>query len=118
MQELSFHETASYNRFLSGNETFNLLGAVSLQIPTQVGVPVIYIKFDFVQADIPALIGMDVLDREHLIADTIFNRLDRCLAYPYEGGSQVYVDEWYIRLIRSSSWHLYRYVLVSLESAT
>eukprot|EP00171_Calliarthron_tuberculosum_P005792 IDg5792t1 len=50
---------------------------------------------------------MDVLDREQLVADTVFNRLARRSVHTCEGNRQVYVDEWYIPLIRSSSRHVY-----------
>ena len=50
---------------------------------------------------------MDILDREKLVADTVFNRLARRSANELEDGRMTYVDEWFIPLVRSPSRHVY-----------
>lgn len=35
------------------------------------------VSFKLVQADVPSLLGMHVLNRERLVSDTVYNRLAR-----------------------------------------
>lgn len=97
----------SSRRFRFGDESFPSLGRISLPLGTPPGVKPIFVDFDIVQADIPPLLGMDVLDREELVADTVFNRLARRSVSTQEDGATVYVDEWFISLVRSKSGHVY-----------
>ena len=97
----------SSNRFRFGDETFESLGKISLPLATPRGAPRILVDFDIVQADVPALLGMDVLDREELVADTVFHRLAHRAAYDIEDGRKMYVDFWFIPLKRSISRHVY-----------
>eukprot|EP00171_Calliarthron_tuberculosum_P004009 IDg4009t1 len=69
---------------------------------------------DIVEADVPALLGMDVLDRENLTADTVLNRLVRRSAVCGKDGTEIYVDSWSVPMVRSESGHVY----VHMEAAT
>ena len=88
----------SAHRFRFEDESFQSLGRISLPLATPPGVKPILDDFDIVQANIPPLLGMDVLDREKLVADTVFNRLARRSAKELEDGRLTYVDEWFIPL--------------------
>ena len=50
---------------------------VELPLATSPRKPQIYIKMEFFPAYIPPLLGMDILDREVLIADTVTNHLTK-----------------------------------------
>ena len=77
-----------------------------LPLATPPGKPPIFVQMDVVNADIPALLGMDILDRESLIADTVANRLTK-RSVVHDNGSYFYFDEWYMPLFRSKSGHVY-----------
>eukprot|EP00171_Calliarthron_tuberculosum_P023610 IDg23610t1 len=102
----------SQNKFRFGDDTFSSLGVVTLPLPTPNGVKPIHVDFDIVLADVPALLGMDILDREELIADTVFNKLARREQVPCKDGTVAYVDVWSMPLERSRSGHVY----LSVES--
>ena len=57
-------------------------------------------------ADIPALLGMDVLDHESLMADTVGNRLTK-RSVVLDNVFYFYFDEWHMPLYRSKSGHVY-----------
>ncbi len=90
------------------------MGVIKLPLKTPPGVADIFVDFDIVQADVPALLGMDVLDREGLVADTVFNRLARRSSVEVGSGTAAYIEEWFIPLIRSPIAHVY----TSIEKAT
>ena len=66
----------------------------------------IYISLDVVSADVPALLGMDVLDAESLVAETCSNQLKKRIVLQNIEGTDgtkldnVAVDEWSIALTR------------------
>ncbi len=100
--------TVTSNCCRFGDETFSSLGIISLPLATPNGVIPIMIHFDVVQADVPALLGMDILDREQLVADTVFNRLARRAAIKDKDSRTVYVADWFIPLVRSDIGHVFR----------
>ena len=71
----------SINRFRFGYQTFESLGNICLPLPTPKCAPRISIDFEIVQADVPALLGMDVLDREELVVAKVFYHLAHRAAY-------------------------------------
>ena len=95
------------HRFRFADKLFDSLGKVSLFLSTPKGIPPICVELDVVQADIPALLGMDILDREGLIADTVAGRLTKRVRTQSKQGHEHYVDEWSIPLYRSPSRHVY-----------
>lgn len=62
---------------------------------------------EIVSADIPALLGLYVLDHEDLVADKVFHSLSRWFSIDNIYGCKVYVDEWFIPMKRAKSYHLY-----------
>lgn len=58
-------------------------------------------------ADIPALLGTDILDKESLTPCTVSNRLVKHVPHKKADGKEVYLDEWPVPVIRSSNNHLY-----------
>lgn len=65
----------SQRRFLFADTAFPSLGKVFLYLSTSMGIWPIAVATDVVTADIPPLLGLDVLDREYLMASTVSNRL-------------------------------------------
>lgn len=68
---------------------------------------------DVVSADISALLDMNVLARELLIAETVNNRLVKRSYVSHEDGSGEYVDEWYMPMYRSRSFHVFVDMMLS-----
>lgn len=60
-----------------------------------------------VAADIPALLCMDFLNKESLTSCTHSNRLIKRMPLTTPDGHTVFVDEWFVPLIRSPSNHLH-----------
>ena len=62
--------------------------------------PPIYVTLDVVAADVPALLGLDELDAENLIADTVQNKLIKTIVVQegYYKNHKIY--EWSMYLIR------------------
>ncbi len=86
---------------------FSSLVIISLPLATAKGVTPIMADFDIVKVDVPALLGMHILEREQLVADTVFNRLARHAAIKDKDNRTVYVDEWFIPPVRSDSGHVF-----------
>eukprot|EP00171_Calliarthron_tuberculosum_P023032 IDg23032t1 len=51
--------------------------------------------------------GLDILYREQLVTDTVFNRLAKRIPAGQRQGSSKYIDEWFIPISRSTSGHRY-----------
>ena len=103
----------SPNRFRFADTSYNSLGKVLLPLATPLGKPTIFLQLDVVSADIPALLGKDVLHRESLMADKVGNRLKK-RSVVHDNGSYFYFDEWHMPLYRSKSGHVY----VEMDSST
>jgi hypothetical protein len=71
---ISFRTEPSMTAFRFGDGTFKSLGLIPVRIPTPDG-KFINIEMDVVKADVPMLIGLEVLDRESLIPDNVENKL-------------------------------------------
>ncbi len=69
--------TQSHRRFRFADTTLESLGRVKIPLWTLPGAPTIVIDSYIVAADVPALLGMDVLDRALLVPDTVMNRLEK-----------------------------------------
>ena len=82
------------------------LGRLYCRLQYPPGKPTIFVEMDVVKADIPALLGLDLLDRESLIADTVANRLKK-RGVAQDGGSFFHFDEWQVPLLRSKSGYVY-----------
>ena len=98
-------------RFL--NVSSKLFGMIELGIQTPDHTPPICILLDVVDVDIPALIGLDVLDGHCLMVDNISNRLwNRVIISedPLE-----FVDKWWVPLIRDQH-HLYGHLHIATST--
>ena len=92
--------------FRFADNTFESLGQITILLSTPFGIARIYVKFDFVQADVPALIGMDIPDRDSPIADTLAKRLTNRVREEHKDGTTSYIDEWSVPLYRALSNHV------------
>lgn len=97
----------SNNRFRFADAVYESLGRTSLPLRTPPGIPAIMVEMDVVNADIPALLGMDLLDKESLTPCTVSNRLAKRVPIIDKEGNKAYVDKWCVPLRRSKSGHLY-----------
>ncbi len=77
---------------------------IALEVPTpRRSIPVL---MDIAAVDIPALLGLDILDSEQLYADNATNRLVHREVLSKPGESLQYGDRWQVPLTRYGS-HLY-----------
>lgn len=67
----------------------------------------LYFDMDIVDADIPALLEVNVLDKESITPCTISNRLIKHALHALDNGDSVYLDEWYVLLLHLRSNHLH-----------
>ncbi len=66
-----------------------------------------------VAADVTALLGTDVLDRELLVPDTVMNRLAKRTVLEGMDGHHIYSDNWFVPMYRAPSSHVYVYMDLS-----
>ncbi len=97
----------SRNSFRFADAVYDSLGKVVIRLKTPTGQPPVFVEVDVVSADIPPLLGMDLLDRESLTPCTISNRLIKRIPIFKENGEIEYLDIWSIPLTRAKSSHLY-----------
>jgi hypothetical protein len=72
--DIRFRTKPSLTAFRFGDGVFKSLGCIPVRIPTPDGNH-IKMDMDVVQANVPMLIGLEVLDRECLVADNVENKL-------------------------------------------
>ena len=65
------------HRFGFGDQSFKFLGRISLPLATPAGVKPILVELEIIEANIAPFLGIDILDREKLVADKVFNQLAR-----------------------------------------
>ena len=87
-----------------------------MYLKTPNGIAPIEVILEVVRADIPALLGLDVLDRERLTPDTAFNRLAKRHKHITTENKAVYIEDWYIPMRRSRSRHSYVPLRVSIDT--
>lgn len=93
--------------FKFANATYSSLGSIQLPLYTPPGIPTIIVEMEIVPADIPALLGLDVLDEHQLTVDTVFNILAKRSQIVNDDGVASLVDNWSVPLTRSKSRHVY-----------
>jgi len=96
----------STSSFRFGDTVVKSLGMVELALKTPAPRRPIAVLLDIVPVDVPALLGLDVLDAEALYADNVTNRLVHRSITSNRGGSQKYHDVWSVPLQRHDG-HLY-----------
>ena len=99
------HIKPSNERFSFADHSYPSLGKVSIPPKTPIRAPKIIVVLDMVEADIPPLLGMDLLDREELCADTTVNHLAKRTKIECPDGRNIYIDEWVIPMTRADSGH-------------
>lgn len=97
----------SKNRFRIENACFQSFGHINLPLATSRVVATINLLFSLLTVDVPAFIGMDVIDREQLVAGTFFHHLAHMKLIKMPDGYKGYADIWIIPLIRAPSRHVY-----------
>jgi len=90
---IRFNLKPSSVKFKFGDGGFPSEGTLLVRIPTPDG-SFIALRIDVVQADIPMLLGLDVMDREKLVANNVLNEL------------QSYNNGWKMPLVRKLG-HMY-----------
>jgi len=98
---------SSPHSFRFANETFSSIGSLTLYIETPTGVAPIAVDIDVVAADIPPLLGLDVIDREGLTPDVAFNVLAKRRQETTAAGTRIYIEEWSVPMWRAASRHSY-----------
>lgn len=104
----------SSRSFRFGDVSCKSRGTILLMMETPTGIPPVEVNCDIVDVDVPALLGMDVLDREKLIADTVSNRLVQRIPMTSPDGKIFFIDGWSVPMKRSSSSHVY----VKIDTST
>ena len=79
---------------------------IEIALETPAHVRKIPVLMDIVPVDVPALLGLDVLDTEQLYADNVTNRLVHREILSKQGEPLAYKDRWHVPLIRQNG-HLY-----------
>ena len=102
----------SFKRFRFADSTFQSLGLIDLPLATPNGIPPIYITMDVVAANVPALLGLDVLDEHSLTPNTVSNELVKCSAIPSDTGVTVHYW-WNVPMTR---FHGHVYVAMSIAT--
>ena len=97
---------SSHNSFRFGDVVVNSLGMIEVALATPPSVPDIIVLIGIVTVNVPALLGLDVLDSESLYADNVMNRLVHRRILSRSGEPLQFEDLWHVPIIRHDS-HLY-----------
>lgn len=92
----------SRHHFRFADATCDSLGAVIFLLHTHIGAPNIPVDMDIVSAEIPPLLGLDILDRQSLTPCTVSNRLVKRNRHYKLDGIHTSVDEWFVQMKRSA----------------
>ena len=96
----------STNSYRFGDVTVQSQGLVELVLATPNSFPDINVLMDIVPVNVPALLGLDVLDSQFLYADNVTNRLVNRQVLSKSNGLLKYKDRWSVPLVREDN-HLY-----------
>lgn len=77
----------SVHRFRFREKYSQSIGLISPPLATPQGIKPFLVKFHIVQANIPPLLSIGILDQEKLVADTVFSQLPTLLAKDLENGA-------------------------------
>ena len=92
--------------FRFGDVKVRSVGKIEISLKTPASIRHISVLMDIVPVDIPALLGLDVLDSESLYADNVTNRLVHRCVLSLPGEPSEYEDRWSAPLSRHDN-HLY-----------
>lgn len=104
--EKSIPRMSSANYFRFGDTTVKSLGMIEIDLRVPSPRRSIPVLMDIVPVDIPALMGLDVLDSESLYADNVTNRLVHRFVLSSPGQAVRFQDVWHVPLLRYDG-HLY-----------
>lgn len=93
--------------FRFADHTYKSLGVAFFLLETPPGVPAIEVPMDIVPANIPPLLGMDIMDANSLYPNTVANRLTKCVETRDTHGNTTFLDQWFVPMQRSHSRHSY-----------
>ena len=96
----------STKSFRFADATYKSLGRLDLPLATPNGVTNIDVTLDVVAADVPTLLGLDVLDHHCLTADTVCNELVKKTIIRRDGDGVRLIEDWSVPLMRADG-HVY-----------
>ena len=97
----------SNRSFKFAEAVYQSLGMVVVPLETTANILVIHVVMDVVTADIPALLGLDLMDQESLTPCVVSGRFIKRAYHQLENGEKTYFDEWSVPSFRSKSNHIY-----------
>ena len=104
--------TPSNRTFRFADSEHESLGTIIIPLETPPGISTIQVCLDVVSADVPALLGMDVMDENSLTPCTVSNRLIKRTVADHKNPSHYYImDDWSVPLKRHEG-HLYAQVSI------
>lgn len=74
---------------------------------TKTGFAPLFVEKNILRADIPALLGLNEMDRENFTLYTVSSQNVKEVQHTSLDGHECFVDDWYIQMIRSRSLHFY-----------
>lgn len=102
----------SNRSFRFADSLYESLGLVTIPLETPPGIPTIGVSLDVISADVPELLGMDVMDNHSLTPCTMSNRLIRRKVLDNKIHSHSYtIGDWSVPLKRYEG-HLYAHMSI------
>ena len=106
--------SSSRNSYRFADTILPSVGRAELFLDTPPGIPPVGVTLGIVNASVPALLGMDVLDKESLVVDTVSHSLRKRVPVKDSADVTHFVDLWSIPLLRSRSNHVYAGICTSV----
>lgn len=97
----------SKNKFTVADAVYESLGKITIPIGTPPGIPRVFVEIEIVNAEIPALLGMDIMNKGSITPCIVSNGLAKRVLVPQESECPKLEDEWSIPIRRSRSSQLY-----------
>lgn len=91
------------------DKSFETICKITIALLTPKSTAPILVKTDIVSAVTPAHLGMEVLDRESLIADTVSNHLIKSALILSHVGSEQYAYECFMLMYRAKNLIMFLY---------
>ena len=100
--------------FRFADATFKSLGRVDIPLATPTGVGNIYVPMDVVSADVPGLLGLDILDKYKMTHDTVCKRLVKKTVLSSTDEYVMDLEDWSVPLVRFDG-HCYPDIAVTTD---
>lgn len=101
MRALPLKASVATNNSMFAVKLFDSIERIKLFMPRPREFSSNIIELYAAQTDTPALIGMDALDKEGLVADTVANRLTNRVKVQDKQMTDLHIYEWSVPLIKS-----------------